>query len=183
MKSKCISFCMAMLLLVSCATSSKFHYSESELQAFETFIDSGDFQIVSDWAIPLANTSLNALSNAGLLPVSSTPGRINLIGNVNYLKIQGDSTQAYLPYFGERQIGGAYGDSNRGIAFEAVPEDLEIHFDKEKNRANIQFTASRDTETFDVMAVIFPNRNSIITINSNQRRTISYRGMAQSIHD
>lgn len=184
MKSAPLIICLIGLFIMGCKGTSKLDYSESELETFKSFISSGNFQIVCDWAMPLADNSLTSLGNAGLLPVGSNPGRINLFGNINYLKVfNNDSTAVYLPYFGERQIAGVYGDSSRGIDFEMAPEDLEIAFDAEKVRATIDFTANNGTEVFDVNAIIYPNLSSMIIVNSNQRRTISYNGSAKPNED
>ena len=165
---------------LSCA-SSKQKATPEQIQVLTDLVENQSMEFVADWAFPLATNSLNQLSNAGLLQPGSTAGRINLIGNVNYLKIKNDSISAYLPYFGERQFGGAYNNDNTGIRFNSVPDNLTITKDEKSNGYSIAFDITRDTESFQVFLRLFPNKKGALNINSNQRHSIAYQGTIKSL--
>src|SRR5688572_13994282 len=87
---------------INCGSSQKTNSTDN--WRLNNLITEQSFEIESLWAQPMATTAYNQAVN-GLLPPGSTSGQINLIGNTNYLRIVKDSASAYLPYFGERQMG------------------------------------------------------------------------------
>src|SRR5690606_7693517 len=113
----------------------------------------------------------------------STAGQINLVGNTNYLRMDKDSISAYLPYFGERQMGGNYGGTNGGIEFEGVPKNLKIT-PTDKNGYNISFSINdkeNNPENYRVYIQIFHDLNANMVISSSQRLSIRYRGVAMPL--
>jgi hypothetical protein len=125
---------------------------------------------------------MQQLSNAGLFPQGSTAGNIDISSTSNYLKMENDSVKAELPFYGERQFGGGYNNSE-GIAFEGVPNDLQIEKGK-KDAYDIHFNImdkNSSAESYQVYIKLFPNLTSIITVNSNQRYSIQYRGKINKI--
>lgn len=167
---------LVFLGLVGCGTSSKTVSPSSQSQQLDEWVAQNSFEINSDWAIPLMTNSMNQISNAGIFPPGSAANRISLIGNSNFLRFQNNTVSAYLPYFGERQAGGAYNGRNSGIEFDGIPEDLEISRDEKTLRHQIQFKIMDKTEAYNVSITLFPNLNSSIQINSSQRLTIRYNG-------
>ncbi|MGB5943420.1 MAG: DUF4251 domain-containing protein [Leeuwenhoekiella sp.] len=145
-------------------------------------IDQREIHIESDVALPFVTNALMAVINSNFLGVGSTANQVNLTGNSNFLEIKQDSVRAYLPYFGERRMGGGYAQDS-GIEFEGVPEDFEI---VEKNgKLEIRFTidGSDSSENYQVFVTIYGNLSSLININSTQRTPIGYRGTVSSISD
>jgi len=168
-------------ILISCASTSKTMGTKTESQQLVELVSKKHFEIHSDRAMPMATASLNSISNAGLFPPGSSAGQISLIGNPNYLKVMGDSVAIYLPYFGERQMGGGYNNNGPGIKFEGVPQDMEITKDEENQRSNIRFKIKDGSETFNIDVTLFPNLNSMINVNSSQRFPIRYSGQVSAI--
>ncbi len=166
---------------LGCGTVSKATYSEAEVRALDELLGQQSFEIQSDWAFPLATGSLNSISNAGLLPPGSAANRISLIGNSNYLKILGDRVEAYLPYYGERQMGGGYDRGSDAIRFEGVPKDYKVTKVAKTQGREIQFTITRSTEVFMVTVIVHPNLSTSIRVNSSQRFPIRYSGEATAI--
>ena len=166
-------------LMLSCGSSSKI--SDGKSKQLDDLVSSKHFEILSDRAFPLATSSLNSISNAGLLPPGSSAGQISLIGNSNYLKVLGDSVAVYLPYYGERQMGGGYDSDGAGIEFEGIPTDVEITKDKDKQRYDIRFKMKDDSENFNVTITLFPDLTSMINVNSSQRFPIRYSGAVKAI--
>ncbi|WP_343486290.1 DUF4251 domain-containing protein [Allomuricauda sp. d1] len=162
-------------------TGTKSKLSAEEQQKFDRMVQQEPIEFEADWAMPMTTNSINQISNAGLLPPGSTAGRINLIGNVNYLKIKNDSVMAHLPYYGERQMGGGYNQNKTGIQFEGKAKNLEIQKDKKSGGYQIKFNISEKTEDYQVSMRVFPNLNTFVNVNSNQRFTISYQGHVKAL--
>ena len=135
-----------------------------------------NFEIVADWAFPLASNSLNSLSNAGFFPPGSSANRISLIGNANYLRIKGDSIKAQLPYYGERRIGGGYNNNDVGIVLDGLVEDLSLSYNEKKKRYEMRFSTNEKTENYQITIHIFPKNQSYLNISSSHRNNIAYRG-------
>ena len=180
MKTKVLLLFTA-IAVMSCGSHSKKTVSQAQSQQLDDLMANKSFEIVSDWASPLATSSLNSVANAGLLGPGSNAGHINLIGNSNYLRIEGDSVSAYLPYFGERQMGGGYDSDNGNIQFEGIPEDYEISQDEQTKRYEISFKIRRKAENFTVRAILMPNLSSTVNVNSSQRFPIRYQGKVSKI--
>lgn len=165
---------------ISCGSSQKTNSTDKWI--LNNLITEQTFEIESRWAQPMTTGAYSQAVN-GLLPPGSTVGQISLIGNSNYLKMEKDSVSAYLPYFGERQMGGNYGGTNGGIEFEGVPEDLEITPTNE-NGYNIRFSINHkesNSENYKVFIQIFHDLNANVVINSSQRLGIRYRGVAMPL--
>jgi hypothetical protein len=175
-------FVIALSFLVSCGTS-KVNYTSDDMNALRELVDSKSFEIESDWAYPLPSIGLNSIANAGLLPPGNNATQINLIGNANYLRIEGDSIKAQLPYYGERQIASNYGSTNTGILLNGLMKDLTVDFNEKKERYELRFQANQDTETYQVTINIFSNRQASMSINSTHRNNIAYRGAVNSVKE
>lgn len=152
----------------------------SEIETLQTIVATKSFEFTADSASPMATRSLNAVANSGLLPPGSNASRINLVGDSNYLKIEGDSVSANLPYFGERQMGGGYGAST-GIEFDGLPKDYKEHYDSEKNKYTIGFNINNNTEQYTVLMDIFSNLSTTISVVSSSRFSIRYDGTIKEI--
>jgi hypothetical protein len=170
-------------VLAGCGTSSKTAATPAESELMGELMAKKSFRITSEWASPIVTNSIASISNAGLLPPGSTANRISLIGNSNYLKVMGDSVSAYLPYYGERQMGGGYDRDGGAIQFKGIPRDFEATTDENSRVHKFHFQINRRSESFDVMIHLFPNMRSTINVNSSQRRTIRYGGHVSAISD
>lgn len=162
-----------LLAVVSCS-SSKEVATQAQLQQFNEMITNRTFMIESEWAEPQFTNAMSSIANAGLLPPGSSASRINLIGNSNYFKVMNDSISAYLPYFGERQMGGQYGSGN-GIEIEGKAEKVQYTPGK-KDSYQLQFSArdkENPTENYQVRIDLFPNNTAYITVLSSQRLSIN----------
>jgi len=167
--------------LIGCGTSSKTVTSKVQIKQLEDLVASKSFQIESDWAMPLMTNSMNSISNAGLLPVGSSGSQISLIGNSNFLKVEGDTIAAYLPYYGERQMGAGYSGNTSAIQFKGIPENYEVTDDERTQSKKISFNINNKTESFRVFMTLSPNLSSNITVNSSQRFSIRYRGYVEEL--
>jgi hypothetical protein len=174
-------FIFIIFLMLGCGSSSRVVAPSDESRALDSLIVENNFIIESDWASPQVTASMAAIANSGLLGVGNNANNINLIGNPNFLKVEGDTISAYLPYFGERQMGGGYGTSS-AIEFKGIPGNLNIEKDNKKQLYRIRFNIQGDnTETYNVMVDLYPNKTSFININSLQRFPIRYQGNVAAI--
>lgn len=168
-------------IVVSCSGSSKISDGKDKSKELDKLISNRSFEIISDRAMPMATASMNSISNAGLLPPGSSAGQISLIGNANYVKVINDSVAVYLPYFGERQMGGGYDRDGAGIEFNGIPEEMNIVKDSVKQRYDIRLKIKDDSEVFTIAVTLFPNLSSMINVNSSQRFPIRYSGSVRKM--
>src|SRR5690606_17017194 len=107
----------------------------------DSLLASREFRIVNQWALPTMSSSMMKLSASGILGPGNSGQRIDLSGNGNYLEIKGDSVRAFLPFFGERQMGGGYNSDGAGIQFDQVANGISFHYDEGKNIHVVRFRA------------------------------------------
>jgi len=172
------------LVLAGCASSNT-QISESSKKAFENIIAGEDYEIISDWAEPQVTGAWSRIANAGLLGPGNNAGTINITGNVNYIRKNGEVISGYLPFYGERQMGGAYSSTDLGIEFDAEPKDYQVVQDK-KQGYKIQFNIAdknHGTETYKVYIHFFPNLSCITTVQSSHRYSIRYRGKISLLNE
>jgi len=150
-----------LLVVVSCGSSFQTKESkETELKKISRIMEGGTFSIENEWAYPFSGS------------------RIDLIGNPNFFKIDGDSADVNLPYFGVRQFGG-FGDRG-GIIFNEPITDVIIEQGKNAKSMVMKFNAKQGTENLQFYVTIFPNNRTDISVNSSQRDIISYQGHIRS---
>ncbi len=168
-------------ILMGCSSSQSISTPTAKSKMLDDLVAQKSFQIELEQANPLVTGSLSNIANSGLLPPGSTVGTINLIGNPNYFKVNGDSIAMYLPYFGEQQMAGGYNNRDVGIEFNGVPYRIEITKNDRKNTYKLNYYIKNKTELFKVFVTLFPNLTSTIRINSNQRTPISYKGLVSKL--
>lgn len=136
------------------------------------------------YAEPMVTTALASVLNSGLLPPWNTANRIDLIGSMNYLKMRGDTVSAYLPYFGERQMGGAYGNTGAAIEFNGIVKNIQINKAKKGKGYILKFDVNdknNHTENYTVTLNLYNNLNMYAVVNSSQRFRISYQGRIKEV--
>lgn len=170
------------MVLLGCSAANKVKDAE-ELRTLHELMASKAFRFKAQTANPMATRSMNAVANSGLIQPGSTVNRIDIIGIDNYLVIKGDSVMADLPYYGERQIAGAYNSTQIGILFNGIPNRFQMEFIDKRKAYEILFNISNRTEVYDVTMVVFPNKNTSVHINSSQRLTISYHGAISALKE
>lgn len=97
---------------------------------------------------------------------------IDLTTNPNYVKFSPDHVESYMPFFGRAYSGVGFGDT--GLHFEGKPEDFIV----EKKRRNYQVSATvrGERDIFRLFLTVTPKGDANLTITSNNRESISYRG-------
>ncbi|MCH4554092.1 MULTISPECIES: DUF4251 domain-containing protein [Aestuariibaculum] len=173
---KALTFVLSLftLTLISCG-STQTAATPAEIEALKKLVDSKTFYIESDWAYPQITAAMSQVLNSPLMQPGSGGGGVNLIGNSNFLKLEGDSITSYLPYFGERRMGAAYGGTDNSIEFKGLVEDYRVKANKHSGYT-INFDAKSNNENFTVSVDLFPNMKSSMTLTGNTRTPIQYTG-------
>jgi len=101
---------------------------------------------------------------------------LNLDYNTYFLKFNEEKTTCDLPFFG-RAYNAAYG-GNGGINFEGVPENIQI--EKKKKSYLIKATVRGKDDTYKLLFTIFFDGGGSLSVNSNNRASISYDGLIEA---
>lgn len=160
--------------LLGCG-GSKVAQTNHQMESLKTLMMTSSLLFTADFAYPMATQSLNAISNAGLLPPGSTAGAIQINGTSSFFKIEGDTVSANLPFYGERRFGGEYG-SNTGVVFKSKPSSYQQNFNEDKNRFDISFIVSQKIESYTLNLSIYPNKTASLFVTNTQRNGIRYTG-------
>lgn len=171
------------LFLAVCCGSSKNQTAKRSSELLDSLVVAKRFMVSVDRAQPMMTTSMQSIANAGLFPPGSAPGQLYLSGGYNILKVKGDSVEANLSYWGERQMGGGYNTRNSGIEFKGLAEDWEYSKNEKKGSHQFNFQVKNEMETFQVTINLFSQMNSNIQVNSNQRFTIGYTGTVKELEN
>ncbi len=167
----------ALSVICSCK-SSKTMINESH--PVHALVASKRIEFTAKSANPMVTQSLTAIANSGLIAPGNTVSRIDLNGNGNFLRIHGDSVTANLPYYGERQFGGGYGDAS-GIEFDGLPDNYVQDFDAIKQKYTIRFQINDLSDNYTVYIDIYPNMSGLVSVNMANRNTIQYNGRIGTI--
>ncbi len=151
------------LILISCGGANT-SFDNEKYNALKDLLTSRNFEIENEWAYP------------------SGGGNINLIGNTNFIRFQGDSVEIYLPYFGVRHSGGGY-DGEGGIKYKGLAKKFEIVEKPAKGNIEVEFEVDKSGETLNFYISLFPNDNARTVVNTSQRSTISYQGKLSEIKE
>ncbi|NRA92454.1 MAG: DUF4251 domain-containing protein, partial [Psychroserpens sp.] len=144
-------------------------------------VDSKSFEVISDLAYPQNTSAMNSLQGSGLLQPGSNVNQINLIGNVNYLRIEGDSIFAELPYFGERQMNVSYNGADSSVIIENILQNYEVKPNEKDNSVLISFNAKAQTEILRFTLTLYPNMKTSMFLNGPTRFPIRYTGNVKPV--
>ena len=170
--SKILFVVLCGVLAIGCKSGQKTVVSNSSLDAM---IARQAFKIEVNAAEPMVTTALAQIANSGLMRPGNTMSRIDVTGEGYFIKMDGDSISVYLPYYGERQMGGGYG-SDAGIKFDGTARDIEINKDESKNSYEITFGANDATESYLFTIDISNKLSSTTRVRSSHRNRIRYEG-------
>ena len=163
-------------LLFNSCSSSKVKASPEQIMKLTELVNAKNFEINSDMAYPQVSSAMNSIQNSGLIPPGSNVNQINLIGNVNFIRIKGDSIYAELPYFGERQMNAGYNGSDASISIENTMQNYTVNTNSKDDSFTINFNAKTDREVLRFNITIFPNLRTDVVLNGPTRFPIRYTG-------
>lgn len=157
---KALSLIGVLLLLMSCGGSQGVITAEEQQELDELMqkVESREFEIVNQWADPQGGNS------------------INLIGNTNFIRLEGETVEVYLPYYGVRHSGGGPG-SEGGIKYEGPLVNYKVEERMKQQDVLVSFEAqNKDNEQLKFLITLYPNGNTTTSVTSSQRSSITYRG-------
>ena len=174
-------FLVIILLLGACG-SSKTPATPEQLAQLQSLVESRKFSFDAEFALPQTSQAYVSAANATLARAGgNTLSRISLGGEGYFLKMQGDSVESHLPYYGVRDNFSEYGRPD-GIELDAEVENLKI--DKKSSGAyQIRFDARMKTERFQITLDMFPGGKANLIVFSGQRDAIRYEGRAIPIEE
>jgi hypothetical protein len=123
-------------------------------------------------AMPMANAEVNAVLNK--MQNGSGGGMIQLSGSQYQLKINKDSVEAYLPYYG-RAYTASMNPDDSGIKFKS--KKFTYKTTKKKKGGWIINIAPKDNrEVQNLSLSVSENGYAVLNVNSNNRQSISFNG-------
>jgi Domain of unknown function (DUF4251) len=100
-------------------------------------------------------------------------GRLIILDyNTYFLKFDTEKTTCDLPFFG-RAFNVPYGGDG-GIKFEGIPENIKV--EKKKKSYAVTATVKGKDDVYTLMFSIFSDGGATLSVNSNNRASISYTG-------
>ncbi|WP_417360613.1 DUF4251 domain-containing protein [Galbibacter sp.] len=166
----------AIFMLSNCGGSQSAYGTQQDKVLVDSLIAKREFRIVNQWALPMMSSSMMKIASSGILGPGNSGQRIDLSGNGNFLEFKGDTVKAFLPYFGERHMGGGYNTDGVGIHFDQVVETIQFDYKNAKDQHIIKFRAKDGAETFELTLFVFSNKKSSLLVSSSQRDMIRYEG-------
>jgi len=187
---------LRLIIVVFCCTSLSFSQSRTERKRIKqdkleasynktkALIESGKFNFEALWATPLDNDAVRVgMSLPGGAQVFQG-GRVNLTGNSNYVRIDGDNAKLFLPYFGRVLFPRGYmGSTDNGIEFDGKIEDVKIEYNEKKKRIEYKFKAKKENDELDFHFSINADGATRLNLNSTNRQIINYDGKITAIQE
>ena len=164
-------------VIFGCGASQKVKEPNAEL---DRMMEQKAFEISIRSAEPQLTQAMGQIANSGIMQPGNTIGRIDVAGSGYFIKIDGDSVSADLPYYGERQMGGGY-NSDSGIKFDGIGKNLEITKDDLKQSYTLGFSIASNSENYIVRIEVGNNMTSTSNIRSSHRNRIRYSGDVEAL--
>ena len=107
---------------------------------------------------------------------SSQGGRVNLMSRANLLKINKDSIDVNLSYFGVLQSGSSGYSGHQGIVHNGLMENYSVTVDEKKRKISVKFDTKGRHDQFQFYLTVFGNGNSTLGVSSHVRSSSKYDG-------
>ncbi|HSR61734.1 MAG TPA: DUF4251 domain-containing protein [Robiginitalea sp.] len=106
-------------------------------------------------------------------------GRINIAGEGHSLTLRGNSVNADLPYYGQRDMFRGVYDEPTIIFKEKTLENITYGRTADRKIVMLEFDVRQNTERFHVQLVILRDKKAYLLLNSPQRQSIRYEGRVE----
>ncbi|WP_413997841.1 DUF4251 domain-containing protein [Flavobacterium sp. W1B] len=103
---------------------------------------------------------------------------IDLTTNPNFIEFKPDFIKSEMPFFGRGYMGIGYG-GDKGLKFEGKPSIFTV--EKAKKTYEIKATVRGEQDVFKISLSVSFEGSATLTINSNNRSSISYYGEISKI--
>ena len=131
--------------------------AEREYQVSKDLVNSNAFTFVALQTTPLGGERFF---------LNTTP---------NYINIEGERGDIYLPYFGVVRAGNGY-SPEAGIKFKGDLENYKVKFNDEKQRIHLSFEIQRGHERHEFNFTIQRGGAANLVVASSRRNSITYDG-------
>lgn len=129
-----------------------------EFAATRAIVESGVFDFRADWAT----------SNQGI--------RVNLATNPNYMKLQREEADVYLPYFGVAHTANPAFSTEGAVVLQGPIREMRTEVNEKKQTITLRFKGDASKENLDFFLTVFRSGNALLNVNSNVRSGIRYDG-------
>jgi hypothetical protein len=166
MKTVVLSFFLSFSMLIGFAQEkTKQQIKEEKKLAkqkeVEALIDSKEYEFTGVMAYPQGGRS------------------IDLTTNPNFLRFKKDSIHSEMPFFGRAYSGVAYGGGNGGLYFKGPIKDYSVT--KGKKNYIIKAEVRDNSDNYSITLTVYFEGGASLTIGSNNRDSINYRGSIEKI--
>jgi len=163
MELKKIIVCVFMMSFFACGFAQQTHKKvqreknriEKQHQ-IEKLINSREFVFIATRALPQGGST------------------IDLTTNSNSVKFHPEKIESYMPFFG-RAYNIEYGGDG-GIKFAGKPKEYNVMARKGGKGFEVNVTVAVTRDNYQLTLFVSPEGSATLTINSNERSTISYYG-------
>ncbi len=167
---KFLGIIILVLSFLNCKTTTTI----AELNTLKEVAKSKNFKFVANTANPTLIAGVTGIES--LLPIGSNFANINLTDNTNFLMIKNDSLNFFMPYYGERRMGGQYSSSDGGLSYEGKANQLETTFNPKKNSYVISCEVTKNQENLKLRLTLYANTSATLNVISSHRSSIDYSG-------
>lgn len=98
---------------------------------------------------------------------------VNLTSGSYTVKFHPDMIDSFLPFYGRAYSGVGYNNEN-GLKFKGKPEEFTIQ--KKAKNYQVNAVVKGESDVYRISMTVSSEGNSSLSINSNNRSTISYYG-------
>ena len=165
---------ISILVLTSCKSSFT-EADHTKLKSLQEEVLNDTFIFEADAALPFNSQAVNNAINNILIRNGNSASRINLSGDNYTLKIEEEMAVFYLPFYGERRVGGGYNDEN-SFDFTGEIKNVSQSIVPNSNYISYEFDVRNDTESLSIELKIFSRETAHLIINSSQRSYMKYDG-------
>ncbi len=154
-----------------------------QFEELKTLVATKSFVFNAETAYPMQTYAVMHVNNALLRNTGNSAGRISLTGNGDFIKVNGDTVQATLAYFGEVRIVTSLDPRDAGINFDGEPYSYEVTANEKKQTVKVAFEVKESTEQFSVIMQLYPNKRVTVFINTVNRASIRYDGQLKELDE
>lgn len=152
------SFIIGVFFIIGCGTPKQTVADPQNFDELRDLVNTREFSIVFQWAQPQGS------------------GMVDLMTNPNHIKFKDNEVDVFLPYFGVRHSGGAYGNNSGGIRYVGEILNLKISEDRSKNNILMQFEGRQGSEFLIFNLTLYENGKAYANVSSSERSNINYQG-------
>jgi len=162
----------------------KLEKHKTAFNEIKALIESGIFQFEASSALSLGN-DIAKISSAFVGSDNVFQGnRVDLTGNSNFIRINNQVSELFLPYFGEvhRNVNRS-SNSGNGLEFKGDIEDYIVEYNDNKHKIDIKFTVNKSQEQLQFHLITTAKGDTSLNVNSSNRQSIRYLGKVKAFNE